>query len=100
VERVPLIVGRNPKNAHYLDTKAAKMGHLLISKSAENEGPALLALFLQHIADHIVQNAVVLIVGQLGRGIDTATAINHFLRPSARVRVTGTVAPGCRPAGC
>ncbi|VTN08393.1 GTP cyclohydrolase-2 [Raoultella terrigena] len=24
-----LIVGRNPKNAHYLDTKAAKMGHLL-----------------------------------------------------------------------
>lgn len=29
VERVPLIVGRNPKNEHYLDTKAAKMGHLL-----------------------------------------------------------------------
>lgn len=29
VERVPLIVGRNPNNAHYLDTKAAKMGHLL-----------------------------------------------------------------------
>lgn len=29
VERVPLIVGRNPKNAHYLDTKAKKMGHLL-----------------------------------------------------------------------
>ena len=29
IERVPLIVGRNPKNAHYLDTKAAKMGHLL-----------------------------------------------------------------------
>ena len=29
VERVPLIVGRNPKNAHYLDTKAEKMGHLL-----------------------------------------------------------------------
>ncbi|HBT15177.1 MAG TPA: GTP cyclohydrolase II [Erwinia persicina] len=28
-ERVPLIVGRNPNNAHYLDTKAAKMGHLL-----------------------------------------------------------------------
>ena len=35
VERVPLIVGRNPKNAHYLDTKAAKMGHLLNSKPAE-----------------------------------------------------------------
>ena len=33
VERVPLIVGRNPKNAHYLDTKAAKMGHLLNSKA-------------------------------------------------------------------
>lgn len=29
VERVPLIVGRNPNNEHYLDTKAAKMGHLL-----------------------------------------------------------------------
>ncbi len=29
VERVPLIVGRNPKNEHYLDTKAEKMGHLL-----------------------------------------------------------------------
>ena len=29
VERVPLIVGRNPKNAHYLDTKAEKMGLLL-----------------------------------------------------------------------
>ncbi|EHC50735.1 hypothetical protein LTSEGIV_2006, partial [Salmonella enterica subsp. enterica serovar Give str. S5-487] len=27
--RVPLIVGRNPNNEHYLDTKAAKMGHLL-----------------------------------------------------------------------
>ena len=32
---VPLIVGRNPKNAHYLDTKAAKMGHLLNSKPTE-----------------------------------------------------------------
>ncbi|UAJ65852.1 GTP cyclohydrolase II [Candidatus Schneideria nysicola] len=29
IERVPLIVGRNPKNAHYLDTKEKKMGHLL-----------------------------------------------------------------------
>ncbi|EEQ09590.1 GTP cyclohydrolase II [Yersinia mollaretii] len=29
VERVPLIVGRNPKNEHYMATKAAKMGHLL-----------------------------------------------------------------------
>lgn len=28
-ERVPLIVGRNPNNARYLDTKATKMGHLL-----------------------------------------------------------------------
>lgn len=28
-ERVPLLVGRNPQNARYLDTKAAKMGHLL-----------------------------------------------------------------------
>ncbi|AEW44524.1 GTP cyclohydrolase II [Serratia symbiotica str. 'Cinara cedri'] len=27
--RVPLIVGKNPKNAHYLATKATKMGHLL-----------------------------------------------------------------------
>ncbi|VFS51314.1 GTP cyclohydrolase-2 [Budvicia aquatica] len=28
--RVPLLVGRNPKNEKYLDTKAAKMGHLLV----------------------------------------------------------------------
>lgn len=28
-EQVPLKVGRNPKNSHYLDTKAKKMGHLL-----------------------------------------------------------------------
>lgn len=29
VERVPLIVGRNPNNSKYLDTKASKLGHLL-----------------------------------------------------------------------
>ncbi|CNH40849.1 GTP cyclohydrolase II [Yersinia kristensenii] len=29
VERVPLIVGQNSKNEHYMATKAAKMGHLL-----------------------------------------------------------------------
>jgi GTP cyclohydrolase II len=28
-ERVPLKVGENPHNAHYLATKAAKSGHLL-----------------------------------------------------------------------
>ncbi|VFP79877.1 GTP cyclohydrolase II [Candidatus Erwinia haradaeae] len=28
VERVPLIVGRNPSNKNYLDTKANKLGHL------------------------------------------------------------------------
>ncbi|MBK4775408.1 GTP cyclohydrolase II [Candidatus Pantoea edessiphila] len=28
VERIPLVVGRNPQNACYLDTKAKKMGHL------------------------------------------------------------------------
>lgn len=28
-EQVPIKVGRNPKNSHYLDTKAHKMGHLL-----------------------------------------------------------------------
>ncbi|HEK0785908.1 TPA: GTP cyclohydrolase II [Proteus mirabilis] len=33
IERVPLIVGRNPSNAHYLDTKADKMGHLLFKKA-------------------------------------------------------------------
>lgn len=33
VERVPLIVGRNPSNAHYLDTKADKMGHLLFNNA-------------------------------------------------------------------
>ncbi|MBV8680590.1 MAG: GTP cyclohydrolase II [Aquitalea sp.] len=29
VERVPLMVGRNPHNDRYLDTKAAKLGHML-----------------------------------------------------------------------
>lgn len=29
VERVPLQVGRNPHNTAYLDTKAAKLGHLM-----------------------------------------------------------------------
>ncbi|OCG09056.1 GTP cyclohydrolase II [Gilliamella sp. wkB178] len=29
VERVPLEVGENPNNEHYLETKVAKMGHLL-----------------------------------------------------------------------
>ncbi|MGL5006736.1 MAG: GTP cyclohydrolase II [Plesiomonas sp.] len=29
VERVPLLVGKNPKNEHYLATKAMKMGHML-----------------------------------------------------------------------
>ena len=29
IERVPLIVERNPANARYLSTKAAKLGHLL-----------------------------------------------------------------------
>lgn len=28
-ERVPLVVGRNPSNSRYLDTKANKLGHLL-----------------------------------------------------------------------
>ena len=29
VERIPLEVGENPNNEHYLETKAQKMGHLL-----------------------------------------------------------------------
>ncbi|MGP1923613.1 MAG: GTP cyclohydrolase II [Arsenophonus sp. NEOnobi-MAG3] len=29
VERVPLIVGRNPKNSDYLNVKARKLGHIL-----------------------------------------------------------------------
>jgi GTP cyclohydrolase II len=28
-ERVPLLVNRNTFNQHYLDTKAAKMGHMM-----------------------------------------------------------------------
>ncbi|CAL1329102.1 GTP cyclohydrolase II [Candidatus Providencia siddallii] len=30
IERVPLIVGRNPNNKNYLDIKAKKMGHILL----------------------------------------------------------------------
>ncbi|MBI6550413.1 GTP cyclohydrolase II [Xenorhabdus sp. VLS] len=33
IERVSLIVGRNPKNAFYLDTKASRMGHLLFKSN-------------------------------------------------------------------
>lgn len=33
VERVPIERGRNPYNAGYLDTKVAKMGHLLVGKA-------------------------------------------------------------------
>lgn len=33
VERVDLIVGRNPKNSKYLDTKANKMGHFFSKKN-------------------------------------------------------------------
>ncbi|MDT9587515.1 MAG: GTP cyclohydrolase II [Candidatus Arsenophonus melophagi] len=29
VERIPLIVGRNPKNSNYLNVKARKLGHIL-----------------------------------------------------------------------
>ena len=29
VERIPGIVGKNPNNEHYLETKAKKMGHIL-----------------------------------------------------------------------
>lgn len=30
VERVPLIVGRNPENSKYLNTKVSKLGHLFL----------------------------------------------------------------------
>ncbi|WP_348666663.1 GTP cyclohydrolase II [Arsenophonus symbiont of Ornithomya chloropus] len=33
VERVPLIVGRNPKNNNYLNVKAQKLGHILPDNS-------------------------------------------------------------------
>lgn len=32
-ERVPLMTGRNPHNAHYLDTKQDKMGHMFDDKN-------------------------------------------------------------------
>lgn len=37
VGRVPLQVGRNPHNTRYLDTKAAKLGHLLDAPAAEEK---------------------------------------------------------------
>lgn len=36
VERVPLEVGENPFNEHYLDTKAQKMGHILHLHPVDN----------------------------------------------------------------
>ncbi|WMY95280.1 MAG: GTP cyclohydrolase II [Arsenophonus sp.] len=35
VERVPLIVGRNPKNNNYLNVKAKKLGHILHDNSTK-----------------------------------------------------------------
>lgn len=40
VERVPLQVGRNPHNAHYLATKAGKLGHWL-STHQDDDWPSL-----------------------------------------------------------
>lgn len=37
VERVPHQVGRNPHNEGYLDTKAAKLGHLFVSHQDDDE---------------------------------------------------------------
>ncbi len=83
VERVPLIVGRNPNNEHYLDTKAENgsfaeqitLSHCGINLLAGSKitGKQIL-LLLQHITNDIMQNAVVLVVGQLRRGVDTTTA--------------------------
>ncbi|QID16449.1 GTP cyclohydrolase II [Nitrogeniibacter mangrovi] len=39
VERVPLQVGRNPHNTAYLDTKAAKLGHLMKPAKAYRPAP-------------------------------------------------------------
>ncbi|MFP3014284.1 MAG: GTP cyclohydrolase II [Arsenophonus sp.] len=36
VERVPLIVGRNPKNIDYLNVKATKLGHMLYDDAKNN----------------------------------------------------------------
>lgn len=35
VERVPLIVGRNPKNSNYLNVKERKLGHILSNSSKQ-----------------------------------------------------------------
>lgn len=37
VERIPLILNRNPFNTRYLDTKAAKLGHLLPMDGLERD---------------------------------------------------------------
>ena len=36
VERMSLLVNRNPFNDHYLNTKAAKLGHLMSAPDTEN----------------------------------------------------------------
>ena len=40
----------------------------------------MLAFVLQHIAEHVVQDAVVAAVGELGRRVDTAPAGDHLPR--------------------
>ena len=37
VERIPLILNRNPFNTRYLDTKAAKLGHILPNEGLEHQ---------------------------------------------------------------
>ncbi len=44
-----------------------------------NQGQHSLALSLQHITNHIMQNAVVLIVSQFCRSIDTTATLNDLL---------------------
>ncbi len=53
----------------------------------------MLALVSQHITNNVVQDAVVAVVGEFGRRVDTAPTRIASCEPSARVRVTGTVAP-------
>lgn len=101
-ERVPLIVGRNPANAHYLDTKAEKMGHMLCqspavitdppAKVSKNRKARQMPRFVftclntlrQHLPDHIAEDAAVAVIFQLRLCVDTAQRI-QFSHTSVRM---------------
>lgn len=80
VERVPLVVGRNPKMLTTLIPRQKKWAICCQKRNADSKKPGNLPAFslVQHITYHIVQYAVVLVIGQLIAGIDTTPGFQRL----------------------